>query len=113
MCIKKFLFPALLIGSVTALIYRLFTRAFAEPASVKSVTNGGPYDEIDAYIKEQLHCLKIPGASLAIVEDDRIVHLRGFGKARPGGEAPTPQTPFFIGSLTKSFTALALMKKGV
>lgn len=110
MCIKKFLFPALLVGSVTALIYRLITRAFAEPASVKPVANGGPYDEIDAYIKEQLHCLKIPGASLAIVEDDRIVHLRGFGKARPGGGAPTPQTPFFIGSLTKSFTALALMQ---
>ena len=54
--------------------------------------------------------LHIPGVSLAIVEGDRIVHLRGFGKARPGGEAPTPQTPFFIGSLTKSFTALAVMQ---
>ncbi len=38
------------------------------------------------------------------------MHLRGFGRARPGGEAPTPQTPFFIGSLTKSFTALAVMQ---
>jgi CubicO group peptidase (beta-lactamase class C family) len=44
------------------------------------------------------------------VEDDEIVHLRGFGQARPGGEEPTPQTPFIIGSLTKSFTALALMQ---
>jgi CubicO group peptidase (beta-lactamase class C family) len=38
------------------------------------------------------------------------VHLRGFGRARPGGEPPSPQTPFFIGSLTKSFTALAVMQ---
>ena len=44
------------------------------------------------------------------VEGDKIVHLRGFGKARPGGEAPNPQTPFFIGSVTKSFTALAVMQ---
>ena len=38
------------------------------------------------------------------------MHLRGFGQARPGGEPPTPQTPFFIGSLTKSITALAVMQ---
>jgi len=38
------------------------------------------------------------------------VHLRVFGKARPGGETPAPHTPFFIGSVTKSFTALAVMQ---
>jgi CubicO group peptidase (beta-lactamase class C family) len=54
--------------------------------------------------------LNIPGASLAIVEGDQIVHLRGFGKARPRGETPTPQTPFAIGSVTKSFTAVAVMQ---
>ena len=54
--------------------------------------------------------LNIPGAALAIVEGDQIVHLCGFGQARPGGEAPIPQTPFFIGSLTKSFTALGVMQ---
>ena len=57
-----------------------------------------------------MHRLHIPGASLAIIEGDRIVHMRGFGQARPGGETPTPQTPFFIGSLTKSITALAVMQ---
>jgi CubicO group peptidase (beta-lactamase class C family) len=54
--------------------------------------------------------LNIPGVALAVVEGDEIAHLRGFGRARPGGEAPTPQTPFVIGSLTKSFTALAVMQ---
>jgi CubicO group peptidase (beta-lactamase class C family) len=54
--------------------------------------------------------LNIPGATLTIVEGDEISHLRGFGEARPGGEAPTPHTPFIIGSLTKSFTALAVMQ---
>ena len=57
-----------------------------------------------------MHRLNIPGVSLAIIEGDKIVHLRGFGQARPGGEAPTPQTPFFIGSLTKWITALAVMQ---
>lgn len=68
------------------------------------------YEEIARYIERQMHRLNIPGATLAIVEGDKIVHLRGFGQARPGGETPTPQTPFFIGSLTKSVTALAVMQ---
>ena len=68
------------------------------------------YAEIDAYIEEQLEALNIPGASLAIIEGDQIVHLKGFGVSGPAGETPTPQTPFFICSLTKSFTALAVMQ---
>lgn len=66
--------------------------------------------EVDAYVEEQMRRFNIPGASLAIVEGNQIVHYRGFGRAHPDGEAPTPQTPFFIGSLTKSFTALAVMQ---
>ncbi len=69
-----------------------------------------PIDAIDAYVEAQMHRLHIPGASLAIIEGDQIVHQRGLGRARPGGETPTPQTPFFIGSLTKSITALAVMQ---
>jgi CubicO group peptidase (beta-lactamase class C family) len=68
------------------------------------------YDAIDTYIEQQMRRLHIPGVSLAIVEGDQIVHLRGFGQARPGGEAPTPQTCFNIASLTKSVTALAVMQ---
>jgi len=47
---------------------------------------------------------------MAIVNGDRIIHLRGFGAADPSGRPVTPQTPFIIGSLTKSFTALAIMQ---
>ena len=68
------------------------------------------YEALDVYIEQQMHRFNIPGASLTIVEGDQIVHLRGFGRAHPDGEAPTAQTPFFIGSLTKSFTALAVMQ---
>ena len=106
MNVKNPLFSALLVGAVLALIHR----AFAKPASTKPVANSASYDAIDDYIDGQMRRLHIPGASLAIVEGDKIVYLRGFGRARPGGETPTPQTPFFIGSLTKSFTALAIMQ---
>ncbi len=106
MSLRRLLFPALLFGAVLALI----RRAFAGPARAKPVANSAAYDAIDAYVETQMRRLNMPGVSLAIVKGDKIVHLRGFGRARPGGEAPTPQTPFFIGSLTKSFTALAVMQ---
>ena len=106
MNMKKLLFGSLFAGGVLAVTRLLF----AKPASAKPASSGTSYDAIDAYVEEQMHRLHIPGASLAIVEGDQIVHLRGFGHARPGGEAPTPQTPFFIGSLTKSITALAVMQ---
>ena len=61
-------------------------------------------------LKKQLNALNIPGASLAIVEGDQIVHTQGFGVTHSGGETPVPQTPFFIGFATKSFTALAVMQ---
>ena len=69
-----------------------------------------PYDAIDRYIEQQLKRLNVPGAALAIVEGDQIVHQRGFGQTRPGGTPPSPQTPFVLGSVTKSFTALAVMQ---
>lgn len=106
MLIKKFLFPSLLVCAVITLILRLF----AKPASAKSVAQSTTYDALDAYLQAQVDRLRIPGAALAVVEGKQIVHVRGFGKARPGGEAPSPQTPFVLGSLTKSFTAVAVMQ---
>jgi CubicO group peptidase (beta-lactamase class C family) len=90
MNIKRFIFGSLVVGAVLALIRRVF----AKRASAKPVTNSSSYDTIDTYVEGQMRRLKMPGVSLAIVEGDKIVHLRCFGQARRGGEAPTLQTPF-------------------
>jgi CubicO group peptidase (beta-lactamase class C family) len=58
----------------------------------------------------QRDALDIPGLALGIVQDGQIVHLQGFGEADSTGRAVTPQTPFNLGSVTKSFTALAVMQ---
>jgi CubicO group peptidase (beta-lactamase class C family) len=110
MKLKKFLFQSLAVSALLGLARLLFAKRFATPGPAKPASNTAFYGTIDDYIEGQMHRLNIPGVSLAIVEGDKIVHLRGFGRARPGGEAPTPQTPFFIGSITKSFTALAIMQ---
>jgi len=65
---------------------------------------------IDAYVDAQRNGARIPGLALGIVEGGQVVHLQGFGAAGPSGQAVTPQTPFLIGSLSKSFTALAVMQ---
>jgi CubicO group peptidase (beta-lactamase class C family) len=63
---------------------------------------------IDAYLETAMAVAHIPGLALGIVQNDRIVHLRGFGTADPTGRPVTPQTPFILGSVSKSFTALAV-----
>jgi CubicO group peptidase (beta-lactamase class C family) len=103
---KELFFGSLALGSVLALFHTLFVRT----QDKKSASWLRSFDNVDKYIEQQMQRLKIPGASLAIVEGDQIVHRQGFGLARPGGEVPTSLTPFFIGSLTKSITALAIMQ---
>jgi CubicO group peptidase (beta-lactamase class C family) len=106
MHVRRVFFPVLLICALLALILRHFgTRAAAQAGADRRA-----YAAIDAYVEEQMRRLNIPGVSLAVVEGDRITHLRGFGQARPQGEAPSPQTPFVLGSTTKSFTALVVMQ---
>jgi CubicO group peptidase (beta-lactamase class C family) len=65
---------------------------------------------IDGYIAAKMRSARIPGLALAIVRGDRIVYLKGYGRADASGRHVTPQTPFLIGSITKSFTALAVMQ---
>jgi CubicO group peptidase (beta-lactamase class C family) len=65
---------------------------------------------IDAYVEAQIHEQRIPGLALGIVHGNEIIHLKGFGIADPTGAPVTAQTALSIGSLTKSFTAVAIMQ---
>lgn len=67
-------------------------------------------DRIDAYIQSRMQTANIPGLALGVVYGDEVVYLQGYGIAAPDGRAVTPQTPFILGSTSKSFTALAVMQ---
>ena len=103
---KRLLLGTLAVGAGLALTRKLL--AASAPAAAESTRSS--QEALDAYVEQQMRRLNIPGAALAVIEGDRIVHLRGFGRARPGGEVPAPQTPFVLGSTTKSITALAVMQ---
>jgi NADH dehydrogenase FAD-containing subunit/CubicO group peptidase (beta-lactamase class C family) len=68
------------------------------------------FRRIDAYVTRMMRSARIPGMSVGIVRGERVVYLRAFGHADPSGRPVTPQTPFLIGSVTKSFTALAVLQ---
>lgn len=64
---------------------------------------------IDAYVTRVMADDRIPGVAIAIVHGDSIVHLRGFGRDGRGNRV-TGQTGFVLGSMSKAFTALAVMQ---
>lgn len=68
------------------------------------------FEAVDEYVIAKMRSANIPGLSLAIVKGDQMIYLRGYGKADPSGRPVTPQTPFMIGSITKSITAFAVMQ---
>ena len=67
-------------------------------------------DEVDDYVARQLRALHIPGLSLAIMRDGQIVKAQGYGVANIGLNVPAASdTVYEIGSMTKQFTATAIM----
>ncbi|MDQ3817850.1 MAG: serine hydrolase [Acidobacteriota bacterium] len=65
-------------------------------------------DAIEKAIEAKRQEYHIPGASLVIVKDDRVIYMKGFGLRDVERKLPvTPDTLFAIGSSTKAFTAMA------
>ncbi len=66
--------------------------------------------KLDAYYTSQIAANNLKGMAVIIVQvDGSVIYQRGFGMA--GKDIPfTPQTPFPIGSGSKSFLALSVMQ---
>jgi len=66
--------------------------------------------KVDQYIAQQMKEQRIPGLSLAVVQDGKIIKAKGYGYADLEFNAPvTPETIFESGSIGKQFTATAVM----
>lgn len=62
---------------------------------------------VDRYIEGQIREGQIPGLALAIVRDGKTEYVKGYGVSE-GKRPVTPSTPFYICSVGKTFTALAV-----
>jgi CubicO group peptidase (beta-lactamase class C family) len=68
-----------------------------------------PFPGLDAYITQALADWKVPGLGLAIVRNDSVLYLKGYGVRHTGTRQPVDaQTVFAIGSASKAFTTAAL-----
>ncbi len=85
---------------VAALVLILCLAGFARAAA----------DPVDDYVRSQLKLRHLPGVSLAIVKDGRIVKAAGYGVASLELDAPaTERTVYEIGSISKQFAADAIL----
>lgn len=67
-------------------------------------------DQVDEYVAVQMRQLHIPGLALAVVRDGQIAKIRAYGLANVELNAPvTEDTVFELGSVTKQFTAAAIL----
>jgi CubicO group peptidase (beta-lactamase class C family) len=65
---------------------------------------------VDAILERELAERHIAGASLAIVRDGAVLYAKGYGFADLGRRVPVrADTRFLIASITKMFTAVAVM----
>ena len=65
--------------------------------------------DFDDFVAAQMKQWKVPGISVAVVQDGKIILLKGYGVRDQKNNLPvTPKTLFAIGSITKSFTVSAL-----
>jgi CubicO group peptidase (beta-lactamase class C family) len=81
----------------------------------RSISKGGDFQGaftvLDTIIQDDLKHQRIPGAAVALVHEGRVIFSQCYGYADIEKKvAMTEDTYFMVGSLTKSFTALAVLK---
>jgi CubicO group peptidase (beta-lactamase class C family) len=82
---------------------------FSDPGRVVKLQSAMP--EIDRIFRAYATDKKIPGMIWGVVIDGQLAHLESFGVRDRASRAPVaPDTALRIASMTKSFTALAVLK---
>jgi len=71
---------------------------------------GDIFDLLDQRFSSYKLDKNIPGIAYGLIKDGELVHARGFGETViDSGECPNQESVFRIASMTKSFTAMAIL----
>ena len=77
------------------------------PAEIRAQTN--PAEQVDVLLNSW-NKGDSPGAAVLVIRDGKILLKKGYGLAEVESKKPiTPDTAFLLGSITKQFTAMAIM----
>ena len=73
-------------------------------AETKPATETDVYSDIDSYLQSGVKNAHIPSLSVTIVDKDKVLLSKSYGNCENG------DTPFLLGSVSKSFTAVCIMQ---
>ena len=111
--LKHIVLSATAIGLVAAAVPAL-AQGTAPVAATGAPSTEAALEGLDAYIEKARADWQMPGLSIVIVKDDKIVYAKGFGVRELGKpDKVDADTIFAMGSTTKAFTAAALSARGV
>src|SRR6478609_500092 len=80
------------------------------PIGLPLLCAGAWADDVDTYIQSQLESQHLPSVSIAVIRNGEVVKMKGYGVADLEHQTPaTPQTVYLLASVTKQFTATAVM----
>jgi CubicO group peptidase (beta-lactamase class C family) len=78
-------------------------------AAAQTDTIADPLAGFDAYVSQAVADWEVPGLAIAVIKDDSIVFMKGYGVRELGKEEPvTVRTLFANASTTKAFTTVAV-----
>ncbi len=102
------------ISVAAILLSALFSSCKKKDSPTNPVTP--PVQQVDiaalnSKITSFMNTYNIPGASLAVTKNGKLVYVKGFGKANiTSGEDVTPAHRFRLASVSKTFTGAAILK---
>ncbi len=87
--------------------------ALAQDTVPAAPRDTAPIAALERFIVAQLSQHRIPGLAIAVVDGDRIVWAKGFGRIDPADSTRvvTAQTPFRVASVSKLFTDIGVMQR--
>src|SRR5215467_8292855 len=81
-------------------------RELTPQSVVLSVPLGGNQAPLEMTIQQLMDTFKVPGLSVAVIDNYKIAWAKGFGVTEPGGSKPvTTHTLFQAGSISKPVAA--------
>ena len=104
--------PPRLVFDTLALSLALGASACASTEPVSTAASQLDEARVDDAIARGMDEARVPGLAACIVRDGAVAWCKGYGLADvAAGRAVTPDTPFLLASISKVFTATALMQR--
>jgi CubicO group peptidase (beta-lactamase class C family) len=79
---------------------------FAAPTAAAEPAGADPA-AISELVRAHVGATRLPGVAVAVVDEDRVLHVAGYGHDSRG-EPVTERTPMWLGGVSESFTAIVL-----